>query len=69
MLDPWIIEEIRRREDEQRQQDERRPVVVELPYHAPRSDHEQDGAAPAAPADGDKDVPARGVTIIDFTIG
>jgi hypothetical protein len=62
MLDPWIIEEIRRREDEQRQQDERRPVVVEVPYHAPRP--EQDGAA--APAADDA---PRGVTIIDFTIG
>ena len=35
MLDPWIIEEIRRREDEQRRQDEQKPAVIELPFHDP----------------------------------
>jgi hypothetical protein len=33
MLDPWIIEEIRRREEEERQ-DRQRPVV-ELPLETP----------------------------------
>jgi hypothetical protein len=62
MLDPWIIEEIRRREEEQRRQEQQRPAVLELPLQAPRPDG-QDGK----PADGD--TPARGVTIIDFSVG
>jgi hypothetical protein len=60
MLDPWIIEEIRRREDEQRRQDEQRPVVVEVPYHDPPT------GGQSRPAE---DTPPRGVTIIDYTIG
>ena len=61
MLDPWIIEEIRRREDEQRRQDEQKPAVIELPYHDPPP---QGGQSKPA-----EDTPPRGVTIIDFTIG
>jgi hypothetical protein len=58
MLDPWIIEEIRRREEEEK----RRPQqpVIELPLQDPRQ--EQDGK----PAE---DTPQRGVTIIDFRVG
>jgi hypothetical protein len=58
MLDPWIIEEIRRREEDQRR-DERTPAVVEMPLHDPRSDREEQGK----PADGEL---PRGVTVIDF---
>jgi hypothetical protein len=62
MLDPWIIEEIRRREDEQRRQDEQRPAVIELPFHDPPAQGGQ-----SRPAEGE--TPPRGVTIIDYTIG
>ena len=62
MLDPWIIEEIRRREDEQRRHDEQKPAVIELPFHDPPA---QGGQSKPA----DADTPPRGVHIIDFTIG
>ena len=62
MLDPWIIEEIRRREDEQRRQEEGCPAVIELPvYHDPPAQGGQSRPA--------EDTPPRGVTIIDYTIG
>jgi hypothetical protein len=61
MLDPWIIEEIRRREDEQRRQDEQKPAVLELPFHEPPPQGERTRPA--------EDTPPRGVTIIDFSIG
>jgi hypothetical protein len=57
MLDPWIIEEIKRRE---RQRDERPSVVVELPIHAP------DGRD--RPNPDKEEAPPRGVTIIDYGI-
>ena len=61
MLDPWIIEEIRRREEEERR-DQRIPAVIELP--------ELD---PGAPSDGAKDInpedeTPRGIAIIDFRV-
>jgi len=57
MLDPWIIEEIIRRErEEERRRDERR---IELPLQNPRTQPEP--AAPIPPADSD-----RGVTVIDI---
>jgi hypothetical protein len=59
MLDPWIIEEIRRREEQQKQR-ERQPAVIELPLHAPQKRDEE------RPGRGDeKDVP-RGVAIIEL---
>ena len=58
MLDPWIIEEIRRREGERR--DDRLPAVVELPIHAPTPDpHERQQKTP-------DDRPPRGIEIIEF---
>jgi hypothetical protein len=60
MLDPWIIEEIRRREDGQRRQDEQKPAVIELPFHDPPAQGGQSRPA--------EDTPPRGVTIIDFSI-
>ncbi len=58
MLDPWIIEEIIRRErEEQRRREER----IELPLQNPRH-HESEPQAPLPPSE-DKD---RGVTIIDI---
>jgi hypothetical protein len=54
MLDPWIIEKIRRREESQR---EREAVQVEIPLDNPaRRDHTN------APEQN----PERGVTIIDL---
>jgi hypothetical protein len=41
MLDPWIIEEIRRREEEERQRQER--PVIELPLDNPAYRHPSQG--------------------------
>lgn len=57
MLDPWIIEEIRRREEERRRDSEAR---IELPLESP---HYHDSDRPRPPEDeGDQ----RGVVIIDL---
>lgn len=55
MLDPWIIEEIRRREEERRKEHER-PVVIEMP--------QADPPERGRPTDGDE--PQRGVVVIDL---
>ncbi len=56
MLDPWIIEEIRRREEDKRRQEER---GLELPLESPHyRDREPQKPTP------EKD--ERGVTIIDI---
>ncbi|HLU68288.1 MAG TPA: hypothetical protein VKZ63_18520 [Kofleriaceae bacterium] len=57
MLDPWIIEEIRRREEERRRDQE--AGRVELPLESPQY-HER--GTPAPPAEESE----RGVTIIDL---
>jgi hypothetical protein len=54
MLDPWIIEEIRRREEERKREEER----VELPLESPHY-REREKKPPA-------EAPERGVTIIDI---
>ncbi len=58
MLDPWIIEEIRRREDERRR--EREACRIELPLHneAPVDRSKFDRSS--------KDQPKRGVVVIDI---
>ena len=57
MLDPWIVEQIiRREEDRRRRQEETR---VELPLESPRY-HEGDSSKPAS------EDSERGVTIIDL---
>jgi hypothetical protein len=56
MLDPWIIEEIRRREEREREAERPR---LELPLHMPRESH----------ADTPTQKEERGVSIIDFSIG
>jgi hypothetical protein len=59
MLDPWIIEEIRRREEEERQHEAERPVLeipMELPVYPPQ------GKADPGPGE------ERGVVIVDFSI-
>ena len=58
MLDPWIIEEIIRREDESRRRQEE--TRVEVPLEGPRY-HERDSSKPAPTEEGE-----RGVTIIDL---
>ena len=56
MLDPWIIEEIRRREEEQREKAGR----LELPLERPRWESEP----PHAPKTEDRE--ERGVVVIDL---
>jgi hypothetical protein len=62
MLDPWIIEQIRKREDEERRHPQERPAV-EMPEYR-RPPHEQDGHD-----ENDRQPPSeRGVVIIDFGV-
>jgi len=58
MLDPWIIEEIKRREEERRREENAQRIRVPLE----RPDH-RDSKTPPAPA---AEEPERGVTIIDL---
>jgi len=58
MLDPWIIEEILRREEELRREQEKNRI--EMPLENPR--YRDNPAIPAPPAE-DKD---RGVVVIDI---
>ena len=57
MLDPWIIEEIRRREEEERQKREERPVL-EIPHDLPV----------VVPTGKPPDDEERGVVIVDFRV-
>jgi len=60
MLDPWIIEQIRRREEEEREQQDQRPVV-EIPLDRPRE--------PVHPGSyGNQEQPERGVAILNYSI-
>ncbi len=61
MLDPWIIDQIRRREEERHRREDR-PVIEPPAYPAHPSDREgyEDERAPS---DGE-----RGVVIIDYGI-
>jgi hypothetical protein len=59
MLDPWIIEEIRRREEEEAR--EREHPRVEIPMDMPV--HPERGGSPTP---GQKE--ERGVTIVDFGV-
>jgi hypothetical protein len=56
MLDPWIIEEIRRREEDQRREEAR----IELPLESPRWESE-----PRSPRE-DREESNRGVIVIDL---
>lgn len=60
MLDPWIIEEIirREREEEERRREERR---IELPLVDPSGPRPHEPAPAKSPGDQD-----RGVTVIDI---
>ncbi|MCS6914837.1 MAG: hypothetical protein RMK29_02140 [Myxococcales bacterium] len=58
MLDPWIIEQIRRREEEQRRYRDEQPSL-EVPADNPPE--------PAPPGTyGNKDEPERGVAILNY---
>ena len=61
MLDPWIIEEIRRREEEERRDD--RPVL-EVPHDIPEFPPEHEGREERERKP-DED---RGVVIVDFRV-
>lgn len=63
MLDPWIIEQIRRREEEERRQHERRPMV-ELPLQR------DDRPPPSRESgrQGGNHGSDRGVVILDYKI-
>jgi hypothetical protein len=62
VLDPWIIEEIRRREQEERRRhEERERPGLELPHIGPASPRER---APESDSDADE----RGVVIVDFRV-
>lgn len=58
MLDPWIIEEIRRREQEEQQH--REQPVLEIPIDFPV--YPTQGVPSPAPSD------ERGVVIVDFRV-
>jgi len=63
VLDPWIIEEIRRREeDERRRREERDRPVLEVPRHVPATP----GHEGQRDDDGHED--ERGVVIVDFRV-
>ncbi|HUJ59437.1 MAG TPA: hypothetical protein VLX92_13120 [Kofleriaceae bacterium] len=59
MLDPWIIEEILKKEEERRREQER--GHVELPV-----DSYRDSEHPRAPSQPQRDDQDRGVAIIDI---
>ena len=62
MLEPWIIEQIRRREEEERRRNER--PRLEIPAHdRTERDRKKDEDAER---DREEDQPERGVMIIDF---
>ncbi len=61
MLDPWIIEEIRRREEEERRDD--RPVL-EVPREIPEFPPEHEGREERERKKDDD----RGVVIVDFRV-
>ena len=60
MLDTYIIEEIKRREDERRRRDDERRPSLEIPIYPPDAD--------SNPAARDDDAPKRGVIVIDYSL-
>jgi hypothetical protein len=67
MLEPWIIEQIRRREEEERRRNER--PRLEIPAHDRRrdpDDKDDRGKGQGDDKKDDEDTPERGVMIIDF---
>ena len=62
MLDPWIIEEIKRREQRKHEQ----PPVIELPIRGPEGRDRSRNDGHDVPSDNED--PPRGVTIIDYGV-
>jgi hypothetical protein len=60
MLDPWIIEQIQRREEEERRNNEERPVL-EIPLDRPPEPQERSSY-------GNRDRPERGIAILNYQI-
>ena len=67
MLDPWIIEQIRRREEEERRRDDRPVLEVPMDHPASPSDHDRD-ADRERDRGRDRNRPERGVTILNYSI-
>jgi hypothetical protein len=68
MLEPWIIEQIRRREEEERRRNER--PQLEVPVHDDRWKHpsgDEDDRQKDRDKDKDDEGSERGVVIIDFS--
>lgn len=63
MLDPWIIEEIIRREREEQRRREQEERRIELPLQRPHDDSSPGIKVPTPTPDHDHD---RGVTVIDI---
>ncbi len=61
MLDPWIIEEIKRKEQRGRIEQ----PVVQIPVQGPERDRSEDSGS--QPTGGEED-PPRGVAIIDYGV-
>jgi len=61
MLDPWIIEEIKRREQRKQEQ-----PVLELPIRGPEG-RDRERYQPGNPEVGEE-IPPRGVAIIDYGV-
>ena len=69
MLEPWIIEQIRRREEEERRKQDR--PQLDIPVEDERIEHwrkrqEDDRRGERGRPEEDEDAPKRGVMIIDF---
>ena len=64
MLEPWIIEQIRRREEEARRRDER--PRLEIPIRDERWKPEPDRPEGEEDRSDDEDKPERGVVIIEM---
>ena len=60
MLDTYIIEEIKRRDEERRRRDDAQRPSLEIPIYPPDAD--------TNPAARDEDVPKRGVIVIDYSL-
>ncbi len=62
MLDPWIIEEILRRENEEQRQEQDK-ARIEIPLESPPFYQERDSSSPSGVQESDSD---RGVVVIDI---
>ena len=71
MLEPWIIEQIRRREEEERRRNERPQLEIPIRDERREQGWRQDEGDPSREGDDrrddkDEDQPKRGVMIIEF---